>query len=87
MLKVHFISYLKETKLCFKGFFYHLVRVNDSGVEIHPIQSVSVVKEFPKVFLDDLLGVPLERKIEFDIDIFPYTCPISIIPYRVPLAS
>ena len=51
--------------------YYHLVRVNDSSVEVHSLQSVSIVKEFPKVFLDDLPGVPHEREIDFGIDIIP----------------
>ncbi|KAH0678966.1 hypothetical protein KY284_020051 [Solanum tuberosum] len=79
----HFISYLKAINLVSKGCVYHLVRVNDSSVEITLIQSVPIVKEFPKVFLDDLPGVPVEREIDFDIDIFPNTRPISIPPYRM----
>ncbi|KAH0720138.1 hypothetical protein KY284_005168 [Solanum tuberosum] len=54
--KGRFISYLKARKLVSKGCVYHLVRVNDSSVEIPLIQSVTVVKEFPEVFLDDLPG-------------------------------
>ncbi|XP_049399727.1 uncharacterized protein LOC125863761 [Solanum stenotomum] len=56
-----------------------LVRVNDFSVETPPIESVPVVSEFP----DDLLGVPPEREIDFDIDLLPDTHPISIPPYRM----
>ena len=59
--KGHFISYLTTIKLVFKWFIYHLVRVNDSSVEIPPIQLDPIVSEFPKVFPYDLHGVPLER--------------------------
>ncbi|KAH0729889.1 hypothetical protein KY289_001077 [Solanum tuberosum] len=59
------------------------VRVNDSSIEIPHIQSVAIVKEFPEVFSNDLLGVPPEREIDFGIDILPDTCPISIMPYRM----
>ncbi|KAH0706534.1 hypothetical protein KY285_012312 [Solanum tuberosum] len=83
MPKGRFIAYLKATKLVCKGCIHHLVRVNDSSVEIPHIQSVPVVKEFPKVFLHDLPGVPPEREINFDIDVLPDTRPISILPYRM----
>ena len=38
---------------------------------------------FQKFFLDDLLGVPPERDIDFGIDIIPDTHFISIPPYRM----
>ncbi|KAH0728063.1 hypothetical protein KY284_003928 [Solanum tuberosum] len=81
--KGHFILYLKARKLVSKGCIYHLVRVNDSSVEVPYIQSVPVVKEFPEVFPDDLPRVPPEREIDFGIDLLPDTCLISIPPYRM----
>ncbi|KAH0720379.1 hypothetical protein KY285_005181 [Solanum tuberosum] len=81
--KGRFISNLKARKLVSKWCVYHLVQVNDSSIEIPLIQSVSVVKEFPEVFPDDLLRVPLEREIDFGIDVLPDTRPISILPYRI----
>ncbi|KAH0661984.1 hypothetical protein KY284_026915 [Solanum tuberosum] len=65
--KDHFISYLKARKLVSKGCVYQLVRVNDSSIEIPPIQSVLIVKEFPEVFPNDFLGVPPEREIYFEL--------------------
>ncbi|KAH0709023.1 hypothetical protein KY284_010450 [Solanum tuberosum] len=64
-----------------------LVRVSDSSVEVPPIQSVPIVREFPEVFPDDLPGVPHEREIDFDIDIITDTCPISILQYRMALTE
>ena len=46
------------------------------------IQSNPVVKEFPEVFPDDLLGVP-ERKIDFGIDLLSDTLLISFLTYRM----
>ncbi|WMV37210.1 hypothetical protein MTR67_030595 [Solanum verrucosum] len=83
----HFISYLKARKLVSKGCIYHLVRVNDSSVETRPFQSASIIREFPEVFPDDLHGIPLEREIDFGIDIIPDICPISFSPYRMALAE
>ena len=73
-----FISYLKSRKMISKGYLYHLVRVKDTILETPTIQSISVVCEFPEVFPDDLPGVPPEREIDFGIDLFPHTQPISI---------
>ena len=64
MPKGRYILYLKARKLVSKRCVYHLVRVNDSSVEIPPIQLVLVlvVKEFPEVFLDDLSESLLREK-------------------------
>ncbi|XP_058752387.1 uncharacterized protein LOC131625552 [Vicia villosa] len=42
-----------------------------------------VVREFPEVFLDKIPDVPAERGVEFAIDLFPGTRPISMAPYRM----
>lgn len=47
------------------------------------LTEVSIVKEFPEVFLDDDPGLSLEREIEFSVDLLPGTGPISIVPYRM----
>jgi hypothetical protein len=41
------------------------------------------VSEFSDVFPKDLLGLPPERKVEFDIELIPGTTPISKRAYRV----
>jgi len=43
-----------------------------------------VVCEYPDVFPDELLGMPPDRDIEFDITLLPGTTPISKRPYRLP---
>ncbi|WMV08095.1 hypothetical protein MTR67_001480 [Solanum verrucosum] len=49
--------------------------------------SVSVIRKFSEVFPHDLPGVPLEREIDFSIDIITDTRPTSIPPYRMALAE
>ena len=44
---------------------------------------VDVVENFWDVFPDELPGLPPNREIEFCIDFFPGTSPISIPPYRM----
>ncbi|XP_049406234.1 uncharacterized protein LOC125869865 [Solanum stenotomum] len=65
----------------FKGVAQVWVRDVDSKTPT--LESVPIVNEFPKVFPDDLPGIPPEREIDFDIDLFPDTQPISIPHYRM----
>ncbi|GJX76253.1 putative reverse transcriptase domain-containing protein [Tanacetum coccineum] len=41
------------------------------------------VRDFPKVFLDDLLGLPPSREIEFQIELVPRAIPVVKSPYRL----
>jgi len=44
---------------------------------------LSVVREFPKVFLEDISSLLPEQEIDFSIDLVLGTGPISIVPYRM----
>ncbi|WMV51445.1 hypothetical protein MTR67_044830, partial [Solanum verrucosum] len=66
-----------------KGCIYHLVRVRDVESQTPSLESVSVVNEFPKVFPDDLPGIPPEWEIDFRIDLLLDTQPIYIPPYKM----
>ena len=48
-----------------------------------PKRAVLVVSDFPDVFPDELPGLPPQREIEFKIDLYPGTEPLSIAPYRM----
>jgi hypothetical protein len=48
------------------------------------ITNVPIVCEYPDVFLDDLPGLPLDRDMEFKIELIPGTAPISRRPYLMP---
>lgn len=50
-------------------------------VEREEVDGVPLVKEFPNVFLEESPSQPLDREIEFGIDVRPGTQPISILPY------
>jgi hypothetical protein len=52
------------------------------------IERIPVVYEYPDVFFpDELPGMPLDRNIEFAIELQPGTAPISKRPYRMPPAE
>ena len=47
------------------------------------IEDIWIVNEYPDVFLEELLGMPPARDIEFIIELLPKTAPIANIPYRM----
>ncbi|XP_066323575.1 uncharacterized protein [Miscanthus floridulus] len=47
------------------------------------LTSNPMVCEFPDVFPEDLLGSPLDREVEFSIELEPGTAPISRHPYHM----
>jgi hypothetical protein len=51
---------------------------------VQEIRDIPVVCEFPDVFPEDLPGLPLERDVEFVIELKPSTAPISRRLYRMP---
>ena len=55
----------------------------DTRKEVLKLDDIPVVREFLDVFHEDLLGIPLDREIEFFIDLLPRTFPILKAPYRM----
>ncbi|GJV46193.1 putative reverse transcriptase domain-containing protein [Tanacetum coccineum] len=47
------------------------------------LEDVPIVQNFPEVFLEDLLGFPLTRQVEFQIDLIPGVAPVARAPYRL----
>jgi hypothetical protein len=47
------------------------------------LDDIPIVYEFPDVFLEDLSGIPLDRDVEFVIELQPDMTPISIMPYKI----
>ena len=55
----------------------------ETGKKGTTLDEIPVVREFPDVFPDDIVGLPSEREVEFTIDLIPGAEPISIPPYRM----
>jgi hypothetical protein len=47
------------------------------------LEDIPVACEFPDIFSEDLSGMPLDRDIEFTIELHPGTTPISRWPYKM----
>ena len=61
----------------------YLAVVRNVEAETEAVKNMLVVCEFPDVFLEELLGLPPEREIEFCIDVVPGANPTSVPSYRM----
>ena len=77
------INAMTASKMLRKGCQGYLEFVVDRRQEGTRLEDIPIVKEFPDVFLDDISGLPLDRAIEFTIELISGTEPISIPPYRM----
>ncbi|GJZ51905.1 putative reverse transcriptase domain-containing protein [Tanacetum coccineum] len=55
----------------------------DDKSEEKRLEDVPIVWEFPKVFPEDLPGLPPARQVEFQIDLVPGAAPVARAPYRL----
>jgi hypothetical protein len=60
---------------CIKESLHHVVELK--------LKDIHVIREFPDVSPDDLPVMPLERAIEFKIELQPGTAPIAKAPYKM----
>nr|GEZ40739.1 retrovirus-related Pol polyprotein from transposon 17.6 [Tanacetum cinerariifolium] len=47
------------------------------------LENVLIVRDFSKVFLEDIPGLPPTRQVEFQIDLIPGAAPVARAPYRL----
>nr|GFC75781.1 putative reverse transcriptase domain-containing protein [Tanacetum cinerariifolium] len=59
------------------------VKENKDKSEEKKLEDVPTVWDFPKVFHEDLLGLPLIRQVEFQINLVPGAAPIARASYRL----
>nr|GFC95529.1 putative reverse transcriptase domain-containing protein [Tanacetum cinerariifolium] len=81
------ISCTKAQRYLSKGCDVFLVRITTKEAkdksEGKRLEDVPIVKDFPKVFLEDLLAIPPARQVEFQIDLVPGVAPVARAPYRL----
>ncbi|GKA02952.1 putative reverse transcriptase domain-containing protein [Tanacetum coccineum] len=79
--KLNIISCTKTQKYIQKGCQVYLVQVTSKKTEDKSkekrLEDVLIVQEFPKVFPEDLLGLPPARQVEFQINLVPGAAPIA----------
>ncbi|GKE76913.1 putative reverse transcriptase domain-containing protein, partial [Tanacetum coccineum] len=84
---LHIISYSKTQEYMLKGCPVFLAHVTTKEVEEKSekkrLEDVPIVRDFPKVFPEDLPGLPPTRQVEFQIDLVPGTTPVAQAPCRL----
>ena len=79
---------LKASRMLIKGCVGYLASIVDTTKKVViELADVRVVYKFPDVFPKELLGLPPDREIKFEIELLPETTPISKAPYRMALAE
>nr|GEW16146.1 putative reverse transcriptase domain-containing protein [Tanacetum cinerariifolium] len=85
--RLSIISCTKTEKYVKKGFPIFLAHITMKEVEEKSekirLEDVPIVRDFPKVFPEDLLGLPPTRPVEFQIDLVPGAAPVAQAPYRL----
>ena len=84
---IKIISMIKVKKYLNKGYEVYLALVVEDRKEGMKLKELSIVNECEDVFLEDLPGLPPERKIEVEIELILGTTPIFQMLYRMALAE
>ncbi|GJS54773.1 putative reverse transcriptase domain-containing protein [Tanacetum coccineum] len=77
------ISCIKARKYVEQGCHLFLAHVTKKKSKEKRMEDVPVIRDFPEVFLEELLGIPPPRKLEFRIDLVPGAAPVARTPYRL----
>nr|XP_027075956.1 uncharacterized protein LOC113699808 [Coffea arabica] len=77
------ISGIRARKLLNRGAQGFLAFLINTPTDKLKIEDVPVVSEYPDVFPDELVNLPPEREIEFEVNLCPGASPISKTPYRM----
>ncbi|GJX87441.1 putative reverse transcriptase domain-containing protein [Tanacetum coccineum] len=85
--KLNIISCTRTQKYIQKGCQVYLAQVTSKKAEDNSeekrLEDVPIIREFLKVFLEDLPGLPPARQVEFQIDSVPGAVPVARAPYRL----
>ncbi|GJS96308.1 hypothetical protein Tco_0803276 [Tanacetum coccineum] len=85
--RLNIISCTKTHKYLLKGchvFLAHNTKRKDEyKSEDKRLEDVPVVQDFPKVYPEDLSGIPPTLKVEFQIDLIPGVVIVALVPYRL----
>ncbi|XP_016728255.1 uncharacterized protein [Gossypium hirsutum] len=77
------ISAVKASKLLYQGCAAFLAYVINSDSVESQCSKIRTICEFPDVFPKELPELPPDREVEFAIEVYPGTDPVSIPPYRM----
>ncbi|GJS85559.1 putative reverse transcriptase domain-containing protein [Tanacetum coccineum] len=83
--RLNIISCTKTQKYLLKGCHVFLAHVTTKKAEDKSgekrLKDVPIIQDFPKVFPEDLSGIPPTQQLEFQIDLIPGAAPVTRAPY------
>nr|GEV63264.1 putative reverse transcriptase domain-containing protein [Tanacetum cinerariifolium] len=89
--RLNIISFTKTQKYLLKVchvFLAHVtVKKAEDKLEEKRLKDVPIIQDFPKVFPEDLSGIPPTRQVEFQIDLIPGVTPVARAPYQLALSE
>ncbi|KAK8647250.1 hypothetical protein V6N13_120998 [Hibiscus sabdariffa] len=77
------VSVLTADRMIRKGYEVFLATILNTKGSLSQIEEIQTVREFPDVFPEELPGLPPDRDVEFEIETYPGSAPVSMAPYRM----
>ncbi|GKA73924.1 putative reverse transcriptase domain-containing protein [Tanacetum coccineum] len=81
------ISCIKARKYVERGCHLFLAHVTEKKLKEKQLEDAPVIRDFPKVFPEELPGLPPPRQVEFRIDLVPGVAPVARALYRLALSE
>nr|GEU48205.1 hypothetical protein [Tanacetum cinerariifolium] len=81
--RLNLISCIKTERYISRGCQVFIAQVMEKKSNEKGLEDIPVVREFPKVFPEELPGLPQVRQVEFQIDLIPRVAPVARAPYRL----
>ncbi|KAK8980552.1 hypothetical protein V6N11_074163 [Hibiscus sabdariffa] len=77
------VSVLTVDRMIRKGYEVFLATILNTKGSLSQIEEIQTVREFLDVFPEEFPGLPPDRDVEFEIETYPVSAPISMAPYRM----
>ncbi|GJU76107.1 putative nucleotidyltransferase, ribonuclease H [Tanacetum coccineum] len=81
--RLKIVSCIKARKYIENGCELFLAQVTKKELKERRLEDVPVIQDFPKVFPEELPGLPPPRQVEFRIDLIPCVAHVARAPYRL----
>nr|GEU42257.1 putative reverse transcriptase domain-containing protein [Tanacetum cinerariifolium] len=85
--RLNIISFIKTQRYLSKGCDVFLAHITTKEAKDkskgNRLEDVPIVRKFPKVFPEDLPGIPPAQQVEFQINLEPGAAPVARAPYRL----
>ncbi|GKE97252.1 putative reverse transcriptase domain-containing protein, partial [Tanacetum coccineum] len=81
--RLSLISCIKNERYISRGYQVFVAQLMEKKSDEKRLENIPVVREFLKVFPEDLPGLPPILQVKFQIDLIPRAAPVAQEPYRL----